>query len=1226
MRPRPGQALRWAKRLVSGAIALLALLAAGLGGLAWRLGQGPLDLPPLAHRIEAEANAALAGGDGGPQLEIGGAAIAWEGWRGGTAAPLDIRLTGVRLLDRAGTARIDLPDAAATLSVRALLRGTLAPATIELRRPVLQVLREADGSFGLALGPSAPDPATAGPSPEEDATGLGAQLLDRLADLMQPASDRTAHAALRRVRLSGGEVLVVDRAMGRTWSFTEARIDIRREAGGGLAADGGATFRSGSVAVPVRLTGAAAGAGPMRLTLGIALPALRPPQLAELWPGLAPLAVLDAAVSLSASAEFDAVARPQRLLARLAAGPGTLDLGAGQRLPFAGLDAMLEGGGRALRLTRARLQLPDGGPALTATGEAGLREGTWQASLDLRAEPVQAADLPRLWPAGLGGAARQAVLAALPAGLLHDARLRLDLTAPGELDRIGLAAARLGLGGSQMVFDLGQGRRIAAEAVELAASLTPDTVRLDRLLLRLPPAASPAGPASRPAALPGSPPPGPSITASGEARRQEGLWRGTLGFGIDAVRAADLAGYWPPGIGNGHERKWITGNVTAGTLRHGQWRIEAEAPATLDAIRVTALSGTAEASDATVHWLRPVPPLQGASGRAEFSLTDITIRARGGRQVNPDGRVGGLELRDATVRFFGLDRNPGQIEMALQVAGPLADTMAVLRHPRLKLLDRRKPELTVAAGQAEARLAIGFPLLADLPLEELRLRATARITEARLPGALLDQELDRAGFDLTADTEGLKLAGQAVLVGAPVRLTADLDFRGGPASQVTERATLAGRPDARQLAALGLDAGGLAEGPVGFEARYERRRNGQGQVALRGDLRDTRLSFEAMRWAKPPGVAGTAEAVLRLQGETLASMEGFSLDAPDLVLRGRAMFGPRARLERADLAESRLQGSRFAGEVRRPREEGGAWQASLRGPVLDLRPLLGPAEAALPATETASVPLALDLRFDRAVLGEGRDLYGLQARGWTDAQGLVREAQATGRTGAGAGTPSAGGFEFTLAPRGPQRVLRLAAEDGGALLRALDLAQSIQGGRLTVNAAYAALRPGAALTGTAELDQFTLRDAPAIGKVLQAMTLYGLVEALRGGNGLVFSRLVAPFELTPDALRLSDARAFSASLGLTAKGRIFRQRPVLDIEGTIVPAYMFNQLLGNIPLLGRLFSPEAGGGLFAATFRVQGPIADPQVVVNPLAALTPGFLRGLFGLGRGAEPREAAPR
>jgi hypothetical protein len=78
------------------------------------------------------------------------------------------------------------------------------------------------------------------------------------------------------------------------------------------------------------------------------------------------------------------------------------------------------------------------------------------------------------------------------------------------------------------------------------------------------------------------------------------------------------------------------------------------------------------------------------------------------------------------------------------------------------------------------------------------------------------------------------------------------------------------------------------------------------------------------------------------------------------------------------------------------------------------------------------------------------------------------------------------------------------------------------------------------------------------------------------------------------------------------------------MEGTIVPAYMLNSLLGNIPLLGRLFSPETGGGLFAATWRLNGPLDDPQVSVNPLAALTPGFLRGIFGGGT-TPPEPPAP-
>jgi hypothetical protein len=138
------------------------------------------------------------------------------------------------------------------------------------------------------------------------------------------------------------------------------------------------------------------------------------------------------------------------------------------------------------------------------------------------------------------------------------------------------------------------------------------------------------------------------------------------------------------------------------------------------------------------------------------------------------------------------------------------------------------------------------------------------------------------------------------------------------------------------------------------------------------------------------------------------------------------------------------------------------------------------------------------------------------------------------------------------------------------------------------------------------------------------MTLYGLVEALQG-SGLGFKHMIAPFTLTDDILDIGDARAYSASLGLTAKGRLDLAGNICDVQGTIVPAYFFNSLLGSIPFVGKLFSPEAGGGVFAATYSISGDCDKPAVGVNPLAALTPGFLRGLFE-GKGSATSDTNPR
>ena len=136
---------------------------------------------------------------------------------------------------------------------------------------------------------------------------------------------------------------------------------------------------------------------------------------------------------------------------------------------------------------------------------------------------------------------------------------------------------------------------------------------------------------------------------------------------------------------------------------------------------------------------------------------------------------------------------------------------------------------------------------------------------------------------------------------------------------------------------------------------------------------------------------------------------------------------------------------------------------------------------------------------------------------------------------------------------------------------------------------------------------------------LTAASLTGIVNVL-SGEGIGFTDLDAPVALNDDALTITDARAFGPDLGLTMKGTINIAANDANLEGTIVPAYAINSILGNIPLVGELLTGgEKGGGVFAATYSVQGPLSKPKVLLNPLAALTPGTLRTLFGNFGGPE-------
>ena len=287
-----------------------------------------------------------------------------------------------------------------------------------------------------------------------------------------------------------------------------------------------------------------------------------------------------------------------------------------------------------------------------------------------------------------------------------------------------------------------------------------------------------------------------------------------------------------------------------------------------------------------------------------------------------------------------------------------------------------------------------------------------------------------------------------------------------------------------------------------------------------------------------------------------------------------------------------------------PRRAGDPIRIDLAGPALDVSPFLKPSGSEPADSESVGPAWDASLAMGKVFLGRNESIAPVSLTAVSDGRRIVRARL----------DAASGGVRASIVPAAGGRHLSIASADSGEVLRAAGVADNIRGGRLHVEASYADAEPHAPLSGTATLDQFRVTDAPAIGRLLKAMTLYGAIDLLRG-PGLGFARAIVPFRWQQRVMHLSSARAYSASLGLTAQGEVDLANHTADIVGTVVPAYFFNQLLGKLPLLGRLFSPEKGGGVFAARYTLRGPLRDPKVGVNPLSVLAPGFLRGIFGPG-----------
>ena len=131
--------------LVRVALLLVVLGVVGLGGLAWRLDQGPLSVPWLAEQLMEAANRQIAP----MRIEVGETALVWEGFSRGVDRPLDIRVRDLVVHDAEGRRVAQVPEVDVSLSVRALATGTVAPRGLLVQGARVRAVRRQDGSLAV---------------------------------------------------------------------------------------------------------------------------------------------------------------------------------------------------------------------------------------------------------------------------------------------------------------------------------------------------------------------------------------------------------------------------------------------------------------------------------------------------------------------------------------------------------------------------------------------------------------------------------------------------------------------------------------------------------------------------------------------------------------------------------------------------------------------------------------------------------------------------------------------------------------------------------------------------------------------------------------------------------------------------------------------------------------------------------------------------------------------
>ncbi|MEE9140491.1 MAG: AsmA-like C-terminal domain-containing protein [Alphaproteobacteria bacterium] len=668
--------------------------------------------------------------------------------------------------------------------------------------------------------------------------------------------------------------------------------------------------------------------------------------------------------------------------------------------------------------------------------------------------------------------------------------------------------------------------------------------------------------------------------------------------------------YWPPAVA-ADQREWIVGHLSRGSVGAARAVFAARVPeGGLNALEIASIAGTIEFSGVSVDYLPPMPMVEEVSGQAYYTSERFDIDITG-------GVLRGLTVEEGTINVTGLDVADQDAAIEVVIRGPFQDAMIVLDHEPLGAAEYLGIAPESVGGEIAIRATFRLPLEKDLALEQVEISAAANLSGVRIPGAVFGRDLTDGVLTLKADRVGMQYQGNGKVDGIPAALSGTESFL--DTAGVRSQYTLKARVDHNDLAALGFTTAPYLQGPITVDLIHTVMDGGKSDLSVAADLEDSVLNFEGIDWAKPAGVAGTARFSMSMVGERPTVLRGFQLVAGDLAAAGSAVFAPaRPGAPQEGAALDRLEFTRLAfgrTDVRGTvafRKDGG-YDVELSGPVIDAAKFFSfkdEGEAKADESEPESRPIRLSAKVQRLWVTPESYVSDVDCQVFYDGESW-RSLALKGRIDGA--TDDGGVFLMRLVPEGAVRKLSVTSNDAGSFLRSFGYLDNVAGGTFELTGTIDDSLPDQPVEGKVVVKNYRLIGAPVLAKLLTAASLTGVLNLL-SGEGIGFTGFDGPFRMADGVLEIKDARAYGADLGITVKGKINVASDTVDLEGTLVPAYLINSILGHIPVVGDLLTGDPGSGVFAVAYKVQGPRDEPKVTANPLTALAPGFLRKLFNI------------
>lgn len=699
-------------------------------------------------------------------------------------------------------------------------------------------------------------------------------------------------------------------------------------------------------------------------------------------------------------------------------------------------------------------------------------------------------------------------------------------------------------------------------------------------------------------------------TASPVASRFEGV--------IGAMPLATLKAIWPRSVAP-YARQWVAAHVQKGQVETGSLKVLTGRFLTDDEPGRDPNEGrfslSVEASDSATSLVTGLPPVDLPRSLVRIENDVVEVAAPEGAIDLGDGRVVSLKAG----RFATTSEDDGQTngQASFKISSDLPSAIALVSHPALGIASKSDLAFNNGSGKVEGEFTVTMPLIAELQTGDLKITGGAQLTEGRAKDLIGGFDAQGAKINFSVSDRAVEASGEVLIAGVPAKVNWQRIL--GVPEDMQPPLRLTAVLDVADRKQLGIDTSQSVLGDVPIELTIKKIQEERPDVHIRADLTNADLILRNISWRKPPGRAAFLEGNLVAGRKHASEIADLTVVGDDLAIRGWAGFDKNRQLVAFEFPEfslslvSRLNvvGSLGKGRI---------WDIAVEGQTYDARSFfrslysVGQISEDHPVAVKGQDGVDLAVKIDNVIGFQDVSLRQLDMK---LAKRNGKLSKLTARGVLDGGEPLAVELRDVA---GQPRQLLADSTDAGQAFRLVGFYPNVQRGRVKLEVNLDGRGP-AEKTGTLWVENFNILGDPVVADIVgsvddskPAIDGRGRTRQRMVRQVFPFDRMRAPFSVGHGQFVLEDAYLRGPIQGATVRGKVDYNRQVVNIGGTYVPAQGLNNAFGEIPLLGQILSGPRNEGIFGMTFAIQGPMSQPQVIVNPLSLVAPGIFREIFQL------------